>query len=249
MPAFNAEATLERTFRDIPEGVVDEIILTDDGSADRTAEIAGRLGMVVLRHQENRGYGANQKTCYDAALARGATVVVMIHPDYQYDPRVIPFAVGFLDTGICDVVIGSRIRTRRETLDSGMPAWKYVSNRALTFIENLLLGQNLGDFHSGFRVFRREVLETIDYRGNSDDFVFDTQVLAQAVFFGFRIGDVPIPSRYFPEASSIGFRRSVTYGLQTLGVMGSFLLHRAGWIRSPLFRRAVAAGASSPISS
>lgn len=238
MPAYNAETTLERTFRDIPAGSVDEIILTDDFSTDRTVEVAEHLGIRVIRHAENRGYGANQKTCYDAALERGADVVVMIHPDYQYDPSVIPFAVGFLEAGICDVIIGSRIRTRRETLDAGMPVYKYISNRLLTFTENFTLGQNLGDFHSGFRVYRREVLEKIDYRNNSDDFVFDTQFLAQAVYFGFRIGDIPIPARYFAEASSINFKRSVTYGLLTLKVMGDYILQRTGLVRSPLFRPA-----------
>ena len=235
MPAYNAETTLEKTLRDIPPGSVDEVLLTDDASTDGTVEIARRLGITVLCHERNRGYGANQKTCYDAALERGADAVVMIHPDYQYDPRIIPFALGFLSTEICDIIVGSRIRTRREALEGGMPFYKYISNRFLTITENFVLGQNLGDFHSGFRAYRREVLERIDYRRNSDDFVFDTEFLAQAVYMGFRIGDVPIPARYFPEASSINFRRSATYGIQTLGVMLKYTLAKLGLCRVDLF--------------
>jgi glycosyltransferase involved in cell wall biosynthesis len=236
MPAYNAETTLERTVLDIPAGVVDEIVLCDDCSTDSTVALAERLGIRVIRHDRNKGYGANQKICYDTALTGGADVVVMIHPDYQYDPRVTPFAVGFLTTGICDVVIGSRVRSRRETLDGGMPLYKYVSNRVLTVMENVVFGQNLGDFHSGFRAYRRAVLETIDYHSNSDDFVFDTQFLAQAVYHGFKIGDVPIPTRYFAEASSINFGRSMKYGLLTVGVMVQYLLQMTGLGRFRLFR-------------
>ncbi|MEW6086692.1 MAG: glycosyltransferase family 2 protein [bacterium] len=236
MPAYNAEKTLEKTLKDIPEGSVDEIILTDDGSSDHTVEVARKLGITVLRHDKNKGYGANQKTCYDAALKTGADIVVMIHPDYQYDSRLIPFAVGFLSAGICDVIIGSRIRTRRETLESGMPLYKYISNRFLTIIENIILGQNLGDFHSGFRVYTREVLEKIPYWENSNDYVFDSEFLAQAVFFGFRIGDIPVPTRYFPQASSINFKRSVKYGFQTLSVLAKYMLQKTGLVRFGIFR-------------
>jgi glycosyltransferase involved in cell wall biosynthesis len=235
MPAYNAEATLERTCRDIPGGAADEIILVDDASRDRTVEIAHRLGLTVIRHAQNRGYGANQKTCYRTALQRGAGIVAMIHPDYQYDARVLPFLAGFVQLGICDVVLGSRIRSRAEALEGGMPLWKYLANRLLTFVENLVLGQNLGDFHSGLRVCARRVLETVPFEENSEDFVFDSQFLAQAVYFGFRIGDVPVPARYFAEASSINFRRSVTYGLGTLGVLGRYVAHRTGLIKSPIF--------------
>jgi glycosyltransferase involved in cell wall biosynthesis len=235
MPAYNAEKTLTATVADIPPGAVDEIILVDDGSQDRTVEMARDMGLTVLVHPNNRGYGGNQKTCYREALARGADVVVMIHPDYQYDSRIIPHAVGFLELGICDVVVGSRIRSRSEALQGGMPVYKYLSNRMLTVVENLTLGQNLGDFHSGFRVYRRKVLETIPFERNSDDFVFDTQFLAQAVHFGFRLGDVPVPVRYFAEASSINFGRSLKYGLATLGVVGQYWLHRLGLLRSELF--------------
>jgi glycosyltransferase involved in cell wall biosynthesis len=236
MPAYNAERTLAATLADMPAGSVDEVILVDDGSKDRTVEIAREMGLTVIVHSQNRGYGGNQKTCYREALARGADVVVMIHPDYQYDSRVIPHAVGFIELGICDVVLGSRVRSRAEALQGGMPVWKYLANRALTAAENFALGQNLGDFHSGFRVYRREVLERVPYENNSDDFVFDTQFLVQAVHLGFRLGDVPVPVRYFEEASSINFRRSVKYGLGTLGVVGSYWLNRLGVWRSPLFR-------------
>jgi glycosyltransferase involved in cell wall biosynthesis len=236
MPAYNAESTLERTWRDLPRDLVDEVILVDDASRDRTVEIARRLGLTVIQHARNRGYGANQKTCYHAALERPCDVVAMVHPDYQYDARLIPFLVGFVDLGICDVVLGSRIRSRREALAGGMPPWKYLANRALTTVENIVLGQNLGDFHSGFRVYARRVLETIPFDENSDDFVFDSQFLAQAVAFGFRIGDVPVPARYSPEASSIGLRRSITYGMGTLGTLVQYRAHRLGLVRSRLFQ-------------
>jgi glycosyltransferase involved in cell wall biosynthesis len=236
MPAYNAERTLAATLADMPAGCVDEIILVDDGSKDRTVEVARQMGLTVIVHEQNRGYGGNQKTCYREALARGADIVVMIHPDYQYDSRVIPHAVRFIELGICDVVLGSRIRSREEALAGGMPVWKYLANRFLTATENLALGQNLGDFHSGFRVYRREVLERVPFERNSDDFVFDTQFLVQAVQFGFRLGDVPVPVRYFAEASSINFRRSVRYGLGTLGVVGRYWLNRLRLWRSPLFR-------------
>jgi glycosyltransferase involved in cell wall biosynthesis len=235
MPAYNAERTLAATLADMPPGSLDEIILVDDGSTDRTVEVAREMGLTVLVHPSNRGYGGNQKTCYREALARGADVIVMIHPDYQYDSRVIPHAVGFIELGICDVVLGSRIRSRAEALRGGMPVWKYLSNRFLTAFENFGLGQNLGDFHSGFRVYRREVLEKVPFERNSDDFVFDTQFLVQAVRLGFRLGDIPVPVRYFDEASSINFRRSVTYGLRTLATVGSYWLDRLGIRRSPLF--------------
>ncbi len=235
MPAFNAEATRPATVADIPPGSVDQVILVDDGSRDRTVDLAREMGLTVIVHPENRGYGGNQKTCYRYALEHGADIVVMIHPDYQYDSRVIPHAVGFIELDICDVVLGSRIRSRSEALAGGMPLYKYVSNRILTAIENVALGQNLGDFHSGFRVYRRAVLETVPFEKNSDDFVFDTQLLAQVVYFNFRLGDIPVPVRYFAEASSINFTRSVRYGLATLGTVGRYWLQRLGLVRSPLF--------------
>jgi glycosyltransferase involved in cell wall biosynthesis len=236
MPAYNAAATLERTVADIPPGAVDEIILVDDGSRDDTVAIARRLGLTVVVHERNRGYGGNQKTCYTQALQAGADYVVMIHPDYQYDSRVIPAAIDILRLGICDVIVGSRIRTRREALAGGMPAWKYVANRLLTITENVALGQNLGDFHSGFRAYTRTVLETIPWRHNSEDFVFDTQFLVQAVYFGFKLGDIPVPVRYFDEASSINFRRSVTYGLSTLWTLAQYWLQSLHVARFDIFK-------------
>jgi glycosyltransferase involved in cell wall biosynthesis len=236
LPAYNAETTLAATLADVPVGSLDAIVLVDDGSRDRTVQVAREMGLTVIQHPQNRGYGGNQKTCYRHALEHGADIVVMIHPDYQYDSRVIPHAVSFIELGICDIVLGSRIRSRAEALAGGMPLYKYLSNRVLTAVENLALGQNLGDFHSGFRVYRREVLERIPFEGNSDDFVFDTQFLVQAVRLGFRLGDIPVPVRYFAEASSINFPRSLRYGLGTLGVVGQYWLDRLGLWHSPLFR-------------
>ncbi len=237
LPAYNAERTLAATIADIPPGSVDEVLLVDDGSTDRTVEVAREMGLTVIVHPKNRGYGGNQKTCYRYCLDHGADVVVMIHPDYQYDARVIPHAVGIIELGICDVILGNRIRTRAEAVACGMPWWKYLANRGLTLFENVSLGQNLGEFHSGFRVYRRSVLETIPFERNSDDFVFDTQFLVQAVAFGFRLGDVPVPVRYFDEASSINFRRSTKYGLETLKTVGQYWLHRLGVWRSGFLKR------------
>ena len=236
LPAYNAQTTLAATIADFPPGCVDEILLVDDCSKDDTVKIARDMGLTVIVHDRNTGYGGNQKTCYRYCLDRGADIVVMIHPDYQYDARVIPHAVGFIELGICDVVLGNRVRSRREALKCGMPWWKYICNRGLTAFENFLLGQNLGEFHSGFRVYRRSVLETIPFERNSNDFVFDTQFLVQAVRFGFRLGDIPVPVRYFQEASQINFRRSTKYGLQTLSTVGKYWLHRMGLWRSELFR-------------
>lgn len=235
MPAYNAANTVERIYHDLPEGCFAEVILVDDCSRDQTVAIASSLGLTVLRHDRNKGYGGNQKTCYDAALARGADFVVMLHPDYQYDARVIPAALDILRLGICDVVLGNRIRTRREALAGGMPLPKYLANRGLTILENIFGGQNLGEWHSGFRAYRRKVLETIPYHRNSDDFVFDSQFLVQAVHFGFRVGDLPVPVRYFDEASSIDFRRSVVYAILTLWTFVRWSIHRLGLIRCPLF--------------
>ncbi|HMP02675.1 MAG TPA: glycosyltransferase family 2 protein [Gemmatales bacterium] len=235
MPAYNAATTLHATVADVPPGSVDKIILVDDGSTDDTVAIAQEMGLEVIVHEQNRGYGGNQKTCYRRALAEGADIVVMIHPDYQYDSRVIAAAVNIIELGICDIVLGSRIRSRAEALAGGMPLYKYIANRFLTAFENILLGQNLGDFHSGFRVYRRAVLETIPFERNSDDFVFDTQFLVQAVHFNFRLGDIPVPVRYFKEASSINFKRSVRYGLHTLWTVAEYWLQRLGLRRSSLF--------------
>ncbi len=236
MPAYNAELTVEATVRDIPEDVVDEIILVDDCSRDRTVEIAKGLGLTVIEHEQNKGYGGNQKTCYNAALEKGADIVIMIHPDYQYDSRLAGAIVTFLEKGVIDVLLGNRIRTRREALSSGMPVWKYLANRALSFSENLMLGQNLGEWHSGYRAYTRQVLETIPYNRNSDNFVFDSQFLVQAVHFGFKIGDVPVPVRYMKEASSIAFWSSSRYGLGTLATVGGWYAHRLGIAKSDRYR-------------
>jgi glycosyltransferase involved in cell wall biosynthesis len=234
MPAYNAAATLERTLNDLPKDHVDEVIVVDDCSKDDTVALAQRLGLTVFRHDVNKGYGGNQKTCYARALERGADYVVMIHPDYQYDARILPAAVQILELGICDVVLGNRIRTRAEALSGGMPKTKYFANRGLTMLENLLSGQNLGEWHSGLRAYNRRVLESVPYQRNSDDFVFDSQFLVQCVHLGFKLGDVPVPVRYFDEASSINLRRSTTYALQTLGTFVKWYGHRMG-MRSPLF--------------
>ena len=235
MPAYNAAGTLEATLRRLPDGCCDEVIVVDDASQDATPEVASRLPVTLVRHGENRGYGGNQKTCYREALARGADRVVMLHPDGQYDARLVPAAVDILRLGILDLVLGNRIRTRREALSGGMPRIKYVANRLLTLVENVLTGQNLGEWHSGFRAYRRELLEAIPFERNSDDFVFDSQLLLQSVHFGFRVGDIPMPVRYFEEASSISIRRASTYALATLGTLAAWYGHRLRVRRSPLF--------------
>lgn len=235
LPAYRAEKTLEATVRAIPQDFPHELLLVDDGSDDRTVDVAKRLDIPAIVHDRNKGYGANQKTCYDEARRRGADIVVMLHPDNQYDARLIPVAVRIVELGICDVVLGNRIRSRREARAGGMPLLKYLSNRALTFLENIALGQNLGECHSGFRVYRREILEAVPYRNNSDDFVFDSELLFQMAAFGFRLGDIPMPVRYFPEASSISLSQSTLYALQTMGVMGKYVLHRLGLRQSALF--------------
>lgn len=236
LPAYNAEKTLKKTIDDIPEGSVSEIILVDDCSTDGTVALSRKLGLTTIVHENNTGYGGNQKTCYREALRRGADIVVMIHPDYQYDARLTPYITGLIADGISDFVLGNRIRTRWEALEGGMPVWKYIANRGLTILENSFTGQNLGEWHSGLRAYSRELLEVIPWEDNSDDFVFDQQMLHQAAFLRFRMGDVPVSARYFPEASSINFRRSVVYGLSTLGVMFWVLLARLGIYRHPMLR-------------
>lgn len=237
MPAYNAEATLERIVTSIPEGCADEIIVVDDASRDRTREIARSLPVTLVEHPENRGYGANQKTCYRVALEHGAEYVVMLHPDDQYDARMTPAALDVLQHDICDVVLGNRIRTRREALDGGMPWVKYLANRGLTFLENVMTGQNLGEWHSGFRAYRRSVLETLPYEENDDGFAFDSQFLVEAVHFGFRIGDVPVPVRYFDEASSISLGASTHYAVRTGMTFLEWYAHRLGVRRSRRFQK------------
>ncbi len=234
LPAYNAFATLERTVAEIPVDVVDDIILTDDHSRDATAELSRRLGLYTIRHDHNRGYGGNQKTCYAAALARGADIVVMLHPDYQYSPKLVTAMASMIASGHYDVVLGSRI-LGRGALAGGMPLYKYVANRGLTFVENVLAGHKLSEYHTGYRAWSRTALQQLPLLRCSDDFVFDNQMLAQAIRFGLNIGEISCPTRYFAEASSINFRRSCIYGLGVLSTAGKCFLDRAGIARSALF--------------
>ncbi len=237
MPAYDAEHTIEKTYRDIPKDCYSEIILVDDASHDRTVEVAKKLGITVVVHSQNKGYGGNQKTCYQEALARGADFVVMIHPDYQYDSRLVPFITGFLATGVCDVIFGNRVRTRREVLQGGMPIYKYIANRFLTILANIVLGQNMGDGHSGLRAYSRKVLETIPFKNNADDYAFDAQFITQCAYFGFKMGDIPVPVRYMKESSSINFSKSVQYGFKTLWVLMQFLLQKFKLARFSIFQK------------
>ncbi len=237
MPAYNAAKTIERTYSEIPLDLVDEVVLTDDASRDETVDIARRLGLRTLVHEKNRGYGGNQKTCYAEALRLGADVVVMLHPDYQYSPKLISAMVGMITDGPFDVVLGSRVlggRARR----GGMPLYKYVSNRLLTAAQNVLCGAKLSEYHTGYRAFSRNVLESLPLLENSDDFVFDNQMLAQILYAGFEVGEVSCPAAYFDEASSINFQRSVTYGLGVLAVSLQFFIQRRGWASYPIFSTA-----------
>jgi len=235
MPAFRAGRTLEATWRDLPHDVVDQVILVDDASDDDTVAVARKLGLEVILHPANMGYGANQKTCYAAALERGADIVVMVHPDYQYEPRLVTAMASMIASGVYDMVLGSRI-LGGGALRGGMPWWRYVANRLLTAIENLLLGSKLSEFHSGYRAYSRAMLERIPWSRNSDDFVFDNQLLAQALIGGTLVGEISVPTRYFDEASSINFRRSVRYGFGVLGVCLLGLLARTGIWRARIFR-------------
>ena len=225
LPAYNAEKTLERTFREVPLDVADEVLLVDDGSHDRTVEVARRLGIRCFVHPENRGYGGNQKTRYTLALRERADIVVMLHPDYQYTPRLITAMAAMIASGEFDVVLGSRI-LGTGALEGGMPLYKFVSNRFLTLAQNMIVGHKLSEYHTGFRAFRREVLTTLPLLENSDDFVFDNQMLVQAIRFGFRIGEITCPTRYLEESSSIDFRRSVAYGLGVLRTSLQYALAR-----------------------
>jgi glycosyltransferase involved in cell wall biosynthesis len=234
LPAYNAARTLERTVAEIPKGVVDEILLVDDASRDDTVGLARRLGIPVVVHPRNRGYGGNQKTCYTEALRHGAEIIVMLHPDYQYTPKLIGAMAWMVASGEFDVVLGSRL-LGTGALQGGMPVYKYVANRFLTGFGNLMLGVRLSEYHTGYRAFSRSVLESLPLGECSDDFVFDNEILAQAIAFGYRIGEVSCPTKYFPEASSINFARSVVYGFGVLGTALKFRLQRWGLGRFRLF--------------
>jgi glycosyltransferase involved in cell wall biosynthesis len=233
MPAYNAGKTLEQTYREIPHDCVAECIVVDDLSADSTVDVARRLGLRVFLHRENQGYGGNQKTCYVEALKTGADIVVMLHPDYQYDPKKIPDLVRPIVEDRADLVMGSRMAY---AVAGGMPFYKRLSNRFLTWCENKAFKLDLSEYHTGFRAFRRSLLETTPFLLNSNDFIFDQQIVAQAVWFGARLEEISVPHRYFPDASTIGFGRSVRYGLGVLGLLVTFLLNRARVIESRMFR-------------
>ncbi len=229
LPAYNAERTLERTYAELPFDIVDDVILVDDHSSDNTVPIAGKLGIKhVIVHEKNSGYGANQKTCYKEALESGADIIVMLHPDYQYTPHLIPAMVSIIGNGVYPVVIASRI-LGNGALAGGMPKYKYICNRLLTFVQNLLLNQKLSEYHTGFRAYAREVLERIPYQTNSDDFIFDNEIIAQIFHNGFAIAEVTCPTKYFEEASSINFLRSVKYGFGVLRVSILYFFARIGW--------------------
>lgn len=236
LPAYNAERTLEATVRELDRSVVDHVILVDDCSRDRTVELARALGLQTIVHERNRGYGANQKTCYAAALEAGADIVVMLHPDYQYSPRLVPALAWMVASGDYDAALGSRIIGSRRARAGGMPLYKYIGNRVLTFVQNTLAGTKLSEYHTGFRAWSRKVLTTLPLGENSDGFAFDNEMLAQAIAFGFRIGEISCPARYFPEASSIGPLRSLAYGLGVLRVSCLQFATRVKLWRPRLFR-------------
>lgn len=237
MPAYNAEKTLKKTFKKIPLRVVDKIIVVDDGSQDKTTLIAKKLNLVTITHPKNRGYGGNQKTCYLLALQEKSEVVVMLHPDYQYDPALIPDLTKPILEGKFDVMLGSRIRSRREALNGGMPLYKYIGNRFLTLCENLVLGLNLSEYHTGFRAFSSKILKELPFHKFSDDFVFDQEILISAAERKLRIGEIAVPVSYIPEASSINFQRSVVYGLSTIYYLAWFVIHKIGLYSIPIFKK------------
>ena len=236
MPAYNAERTLEKTYRDIPKDVADEVIVVDDDSQDKTVKIAGKLNLKTFVHPKNLGYGGNQKTCYWEALKGKPDIIVMIHPDYQYDATLTADLIKPIINGCFDIMLGSRIRSRKEALEGGMPLYKYLANRLLTFAENLVLGLNLSEYHTGFRAYTRKVLQALPFQRFSNNFVFDQEILISAVAAGFEIGEIPVPVRYFPEASSINFSRSVHYGLKTLLTLLKYILFSLG-IQSKIFAK------------
>lgn len=234
LPAYNAAKTLETTYREIPLDIVDEVVLVDDASFDDTTAVARKLGITTIIHERNQGYGGNQKTCYREALRLNADIIVMVHPDYQYSPRLIASLAGMVASGHYDIALGSRI-IGGGTLDGGMPRYKYIANRLLTLVQNLCLGAKLSEYHTGFRAFSADILRALPLEENSDDFVFDNELLVQALYFGYRIGEISCPTRYMEEASSINFLRSVRYGLGVLAVTAKFLAVRWGIVRLEMF--------------
>jgi glycosyltransferase involved in cell wall biosynthesis len=236
MPAYNAAKTLRRTYDEIPREVVDDVLLVDDASSDTTVALSKELGIATFLHKKNHGYGRNQKTCYREALKRGADIIVMLHPDYQYSPKLVSAMSSMIASGEYDVSLGSRI-LGVGALQGGMPVYKYISNRFLTAAQNLLMSYKLSEYHTGYRAFARPVLEQLPLEENSDDFVFDNQMLAQIIYFGYRVGEVSCPTRYFPEASSINFRRSVKYGFGVLGTSAQFRLQKMGLTHFRMFSR------------
>ena len=242
LPAYNAARTLEKTYQEIPFDLVDDVILCDDASRDNTAELAARIGIQhILIHKKNRGYGGNQKSLYNKALDLGADIVIMLHPDYQYTPLLIPSIVNIIAQDLYPVVLASRI-LGNGALKGGMPIYKYIANRFLTFSQNLLVGQKLSEYHTGYRAFSREVLENINFMANSDDFVFDNQMLSQIIYFGYPIAEVTCPTKYFEEASSINFKRSTKYGLGVLATSLNHRLHKWGIGNSPIYKRPISRG-------
>lgn len=237
MPAYNAQKTLEKTYKDIPRNLISNIILVDDGSHDQTVQIAKKLDIKTFIHPQNRGYGGNQKTCYTLALNEKANIVVMIHPDYQYDSTLTNELINPIIKNRFDIMLGSRIRTRKEALLGGMPYYKYIFNRFLTLLENIVLGQNLSEYHTGFRAFKSEVLRQLPFHKFSDDFIFDQEILISAIKSGYRIGEIPVPVRYFPDASSINFLRSVKYGTETILVLTKYILSITKIINFKIFAK------------
>jgi len=236
LPAYNAELTLRKTYAEIPFDIVDDVVLVDDNSSDKTIAVAKELGIShVIRHDVNRGYGGNQKTCYDKARELGADIVIMLHPDYQYTPKLIPSMAWLIANNVYQVVLGSRT-LGKGALNGGMPLYKYIFNRILTFVENVLLRQKLAEYHTGYRAFSREILEKINYEINSEDFVFDNQMLSQIIYLGYEIAEITCPTRYFEEASSINFRRSVVYGLGVLQVSVTHRLCKWGILKRDMYK-------------
>ncbi len=237
LPAYNAGLTLEKTYKEIPFDIVDDVILVDDASKDNTVEVAKQIGIKhIIRHEKNKGYGGNQKSCYDKALSLGADIVIMLHPDYQYTPKLIPAMASIIANGLYDAVFGSRI-LGKGALMGGMPVYKYIFNRMLTLTQNILMNQKLSEYHTGYRAFSKQVLEKINYQANSDDFVFDNQMAAQVFYAKFQIAEITCPTKYFEEASSINFRRSAIYGLGVLGVSLSYFLQKIGLVKLKIFEQ------------